>query len=549
MKKVFVVTILLFITLSFADFNRTSGLIDIPTANILPHLGFRAGIDATTGLGTNPRTEGFESNLHFALGLTGKLELYLDIYSFGDLTAAVGFCHRFVNNEKFKGAWGVHCVSYDLDVSELGHGDSVGWWDDLSYNHDDYEKPFELGSAFAIGTWTPHPRLDLTFGIGRGRYVGYGTHSKYFNTNAFSDCGGNWGVGLIAGGELKFSENVSLIFEGDSRDLNFGMTGKFQPVEIGIGVSKFEFWIWKDGTEPYQPRFTTSISYVRVRQEPKLGTIAGTVHTVDGEVLIAQINILDSKYDPRITDPYVGEYRFEKISPGTYEVFAVADGYIAETKLVSVIGGRTAVCNFDLEKERVKTGSIKGKAVDYKTKEPLIVDLTVVQTDRTARSDDQGGFVFGDLEPDIYEIRAQALNYEPGLYPVVVNEGKESDMLIQMVKRGMVITLEGVQFDLNKASLRPESYLILNEAAAILVNHPEIRVEIHGHTCSLGSDSYNMKLSDARANSVRDYLVMKHDINPARLSAKGYGETQPVADNRTEEGRIQNRRVDFVILE
>ncbi|MBA7557028.1 Peptidoglycan-associated lipoprotein [subsurface metagenome] len=132
---------------------------------------------------------------------------------------------------------------------------------------------------------------------------------------------------------------------------------------------------------------------------------------------------------------------------------------------------------------------------------------------------------------------------------MVVKENEKANVLIKMVKRGMVITLKGIKFDLNKATLKPESYPILDDAAAILTNHPEISVEIQGHTCSLGSDAYNLKLSDMRANSVRNYLIMKHMIEPYRLIARGCGETQPIASNKTEAGRMQNRRVDFLILE
>ncbi|RKX69963.1 hypothetical protein DRP53_06475, partial [candidate division WOR-3 bacterium] len=99
-----------------------------------------------------------------------------------------------------------------------------------------------------------------------------------------------------------------------------------------------------------------------------------------------------------------------------------------------------------------------------------------------------------------------------------------------------------------KATIKPESYPILDEAAAILTSHPEIRVEIQGHTDSIGSDAYNLKLSNLRANAVRTYLIERHGIDPSRLVARGYGESRPIADNRTKEGRAQNRRVDFVIL-
>ncbi|MEO0183664.1 MAG: OmpA family protein, partial [candidate division WOR-3 bacterium] len=82
----------------------------------------------------------------------------------------------------------------------------------------------------------------------------------------------------------------------------------------------------------------------------------------------------------------------------------------------------------------------------------------------------------------------------------------------------------------------------------ILTMHPEIEVEIQGHTDDIGADAYNLKLSQKRAEAVRDYLINKHMIEPVRLIPVGYGERRPIADNSTEEGRRKNRRVEFLIL-
>ncbi len=111
-----------------------------------------------------------------------------------------------------------------------------------------------------------------------------------------------------------------------------------------------------------------------------------------------------------------------------------------------------------------------------------------------------------------------------------------------------VIELEGVHFDFDKATLRPEAKVILNEAAALLGKHEKVVVEVAGHTDSVGSEKYNQGLSERRANSVRDYLVEK-GVKASRLSAKGYGELRPIASNDTEEGRQENRRVELVVME
>lgn len=107
------------------------------------------------------------------------------------------------------------------------------------------------------------------------------------------------------------------------------------------------------------------------------------------------------------------------------------------------------------------------------------------------------------------------------------------------------LILKGSQFKYNSAELTQEAKTILDEVAASLISYPQKNdIEVQGHTSSEGSDSYNMKLSQKRAKSVVDYLKLKHVSN--KLTAKGFGEAKPVADNRTEAGRSENRRVELI---
>jgi outer membrane protein OmpA-like peptidoglycan-associated protein len=109
-----------------------------------------------------------------------------------------------------------------------------------------------------------------------------------------------------------------------------------------------------------------------------------------------------------------------------------------------------------------------------------------------------------------------------------------------------VINLKGVLFDFDKATLRPEGRATLDNAAALFQKHPDITVEVAGHTDSRGSDSYNQKLSLRRANSVKAYLS-EQGIAASRMTVKGFGESSPVTSNKTAAGRAQNRRVELVI--
>ena len=107
------------------------------------------------------------------------------------------------------------------------------------------------------------------------------------------------------------------------------------------------------------------------------------------------------------------------------------------------------------------------------------------------------------------------------------------------------LELQGVNFDFDRAALLPDALGTLDADAAALKERGDVKVEIAGHTDSRGSDEYNMNLSQQRAEAVRNYLISK-GIAAERLFAKGYGESQPVADNETDEGRYKNRRVELV---
>lgn len=110
-----------------------------------------------------------------------------------------------------------------------------------------------------------------------------------------------------------------------------------------------------------------------------------------------------------------------------------------------------------------------------------------------------------------------------------------------------IVIKEKIQFDVDKATIKPESHSLLNEIVSVIKENKQIRrLSIEGHTDSDGSDRYNQKLSDNRSASVKKYLV-DHGIDEGMLDSKGHGESKPIASNDTEEGKEKNRRVEFLI--
>jgi outer membrane protein OmpA-like peptidoglycan-associated protein len=108
------------------------------------------------------------------------------------------------------------------------------------------------------------------------------------------------------------------------------------------------------------------------------------------------------------------------------------------------------------------------------------------------------------------------------------------------------VNVSDVLFDTGSATLKPGAREKLARVAGILAAHPDLKIEIEGHTDSVGGDEYNQRLSERRAESVRSYLVQQK-IPPTAVDAEGFGESRPVATNATTAGRQQNRRVELVV--
>jgi len=117
-----------------------------------------------------------------------------------------------------------------------------------------------------------------------------------------------------------------------------------------------------------------------------------------------------------------------------------------------------------------------------------------------------------------------------------------------VVKKKTIEILEKIHFELNRATILPDSFGLLDEVAMVIVDNPQIVVRIEGHTDNVGDDNSNLRLSQNRAQAVLNYLVSR-GVDRDRLIAVGFGESQPIDTNRTDAGRANNRRVEFHILQ
>ena len=208
-------------------------------------------------------------------------------------------------------------------------------------------------------------------------------------------------------------------------------------------------------------------------------------------------------------------------------------------------------------KDTIKTAPVEVIVVDSK-KAPRQGEMVILTGQKTGKSfqgrtNKAGKLSIAVPAGDEYIVFLKSLNDTTrfGTLPIPRLTGTQfykNPFIINIkYEPSRVFTLNDVHFDFGKATLRDESFKQLDELYDYLKWKETCKIEIAGHTDNVGADNENLLLSQKRAESVKTWLVKK-GIQPARIIAKGYGPTQPVADNSTEEGRQQNRRTEVRIL-
>lgn len=271
----------------------------------------------------------------------------------------------------------------------------------------------------------------------------------------------------------------------------------------------------------------------------------------DGKPLAASISFPGTEKNPIQADPQTGLYKVV-LKAGTYRIKVEAIDYKFKEKIVTLKEGQELILDFDLIKIGKPIAILTGKITSKEKGEPLEAVVNFVGTKiPQVKTDPTTGIYKTTVPPGTYSVKVDATAHKSQSLPVVLTQGDTKIVNFELepsVKVGQRIVLKGIYFAFNSAAIKPTSYPVLDDAAKILKENPTVVVEIGGHTDSIGSDAYNLKLSNMRANSVRTYLISTHQIDPSRLIARGYGESMPIADNRTRAGRELNRRIEFKIL-
>lgn len=241
-------------------------------------------------------------------------------------------------------------------------------------------------------------------------------------------------------------------------------------------------------------------------------------------------------------------------------IFVAADGktaYYSSDRSDS--RGGLDIYSFELREgvRPFKTLWVKGKVYDQKTNAGLpsaveLIDLATQQTLSKVQTDETGNYLITLPTGKDYAFNVNRRGYlfysdNYSLKNKAADSTYEKNIPLQPIEANASIVLRNIFFDVNKYELKPESQVELDKVVQLLQDNPTVKVQLEGHTDNVGTAADNLKLSENRAKAAVAYISSK-GIDPKRLTSKGFGATKPIADNKTEEGRAQNRRTELKVI-
>ncbi|MCF8379139.1 MAG: OmpA family protein [Bacteroidales bacterium] len=416
----------------------------------------------------------------------------------------------------------------DIYLSEL-HGSEWGKLVELARNRINTE----YNESFASFS---HDDIKIYF-VTDNPYANKGGTDMFFSGRINTRLKEEWGKAFTAGSELNTPNNEACIFfHPDGKTIYFTSQGHNSMGGYDIFKSTRESGRWSSPENLGYPVNT-------VYDEKYISVSASGKHA------------------------YITSNRKED-NKGGYDIYKVT--FLGQKKPMSVdnedqlLASRTSTIHESTLEAPVSIDAknltvLKGRILDEFTKEPVSADIEIVDNNKneiisTFHSNSETGKFLLSLPSGLnYGIAVMAKDYlfysenfdlpEISDYQLV-----KKDIYLQNVCIGCKIVLRNVFFDVGKFTIRPASAPELERLFKLLNELPRLKVELSGHTDNTGSEAINQKLSENRAKAVVEYLVKK-GISTDRVVYKGYGSTEPVADNNTLEGRQLNRRTEFKIIE
>jgi outer membrane protein OmpA-like peptidoglycan-associated protein len=412
-----------------------------------------------------------------------------------------------INNQALKGAATVsndgEWLIFAGDFIEKGYGSYDLY---ISYSTPDgWSEPENLGEYINTPYWESAPSISpdsRTLYFSSDRPGGYGGRDLYMSTR---NANGRWGIPVNLGPTINTSGNELYPYiHADNQTLYFTSDGL-------PGYGKTDLFI------------TRKTSLEEWSAPENLGYPINTIED-EGSICIS--------------------------SNGS-------TAYYASDRADS--RGGLDLYQFDLRDDirPYKTLFVRGKVYDAATQKglPCSVELIDNATHKTIMkiTADELGSYFIPLPTGkdyTFVVNRKGYLFYSNLYELSKEKSDSTytkDIALQSIQLNVTMTFKNVQFETNAFALLPISLIELDKLVQVLNENPTIKLEIKGHTDNIGKAEDNIKLSTNRAKSVVDYLVSK-GINAVRLNYKGFGATQPIADNITQEGKTKNRRTEFVVV-
>ncbi len=350
--------------------------------------------------------------------------------------------------------------------------------------------------------------------------------------------------------------------------LDLGLTGTASFIEELAPVAPWTIHIgagWAIDTQTRPPIIRTKISEKIVQvAPPSHGKLLGFVHEQGKQEGVANAIVAFANHAElnSLATGKDGRFTTSELPDGAYQFHVSADGYKDGTCEAQIVNSKDSQVDCQIE-ALPKVGSVAGMLRDSTSNTPLagvVVRLIDAQhKEITQTTDASGNFRFEGLVPGSAELHVAADGYLADVESVEVKARHEShhDLLVRAKPKNGLIAVgakeislkQQVQFATDSATILPASFPLLTEIADVLIREQRIkRVEIQGHTDNVGGADLNKRLSETRAESVKEWLV-KHGVEGSRLSSAGFGASRPLNPNVTAAMRARNRRVQVVIVE
>ncbi len=407
--------------------------------------------------------------------------------------------------------------------------------------------------SLGLGLELPFAYIDLGASNHRGLFYGLKGISTELNFGFRSPIWSNinciikdstTGKPLVADYTVTYGDGKTFT-RTTNADGKFGFHTYSPDVKIQIKRKDFETKTVEPSLEPKESVQKT------ILMQPSTGLlICRVIDKLSGKpIAFAPVNIVSSKLYKAKSDS-TGTTKFNLLE-GDYNIRIHLKDYVPFDKSIKIHKAKslTEICELKINK-----GYLVGKAQNAKTKAGVACEITLL--DSTLKkfkviNTDKNGIYRVLLPSGTYTMKVKPLvkHYIKQEIQVEIKPAETTQKNINLLKKRMKFTFRNINFDLNKATIKPESYPILDSLGMIMVQNPSIIVKISGHTDTRGSSRYNMRLSRRRAYAVKMYIVKHFNIPKSRIISRGYGESRPlVYPERTESDYAKNRRVEFEVL-